>query len=417
MSQSKNRWGIAIFVGAAAAIPLLYIISTSPTISRFPGLFKPIIPLIGIGFAVLSFLAGHFSYPRVHNLKVYCAGYLNGLVGVGFGLLIFFPEFAGSMRIVLEIVTFANFFIVLLLPSYCKYRITRLITLNILVAEIVAVAIVYSIPAVRVWATMAGGIEFHTSRTVIVMLLTVAVGILTLRLLHDEFHLGGVLTGTAFLYGVAIIAPEYVFKNHYFETLIFAFTPAFLDLGILLHWFSRMEHRLAYDPLLHIYNRTFCSKIIAEQSKVNTTPPLGIAMVDIDHFKSVNDTHGHEAGDQVLHAVAQAIQKEVVPDGIACRYGGEEIIVFFPKKAFKETVATVEKIRVAVEALTVPVRKKKIRVTVSCGVAMRDEVSQSVTDVINNADKALYRAKNGGRNQVKSTRTALAKVKKENGKK
>jgi len=119
-----------------------------------------------------------------------------------------------------------------------------------------------------------------------------------------------------------------------------------------------MEHRIAYDPLLHIYNRDYCSKIISEQSNLNLMFPLSIAMVDIDHFKNVNDTHGHQAGDQVLYTVAQTVCKEVVPNGVVCRYGGEELIIFFPQQTARQVAPLVEKMRKTIEKTATKQRKR-----------------------------------------------------------
>jgi diguanylate cyclase (GGDEF)-like protein len=174
---------------------------------------------------------------------------------------------------------------------------------------------------------------------------------------------------------------------------------------------ARMEHRVAYDPLLHIYNRSYCSRIISEQSSVNTAPPLAVAMIDIDHFKKVNDTHGHQVGDQVLYNTAQAVCREVVPDGVVCRYGGEELIVFFPRKTAKEIVNIMERVRSSVEKVKTAAPRRKIKVTLSCGISCRTDMSQSVIDVIHTADKALYRAKKGGRNRTKSARTRAGATK------
>jgi diguanylate cyclase (GGDEF)-like protein len=135
-------------------------------------------------------------------------------------------------------------------------------------------------------------------------------------------------------------------------------------------------------------------------------------MIDIDHFKNVNDTWGHQAGDTVLYNIAQTIVNTVSPAGIACRYGGEEIIVFFPGMTTKDILETAEEVRTAVEKQKIQFGKKKISVTVSCGVSCREENSQEVVEVISAADKALYKAKEEGRNQVRSGKPAMRQVKK-----
>jgi diguanylate cyclase (GGDEF)-like protein len=188
--------------------------------------------------------------------------------------------------------------------------------------------------------------------------------------------------------------------------------PVYLTVCVIVQWFMRMDHRISYDPLLHIYNRDYCSKIISEQSSMDTSPSFAVAMVDIDHFKNVNDTYGHQAGDQVLYAVAQAIQREVVPDGTVCRYGGEEMVIFFPQMAIRDAEPIVEKVRASIEAMKVKTRNKTLAVKVSCGVSSREDVSQSVMDVIHAADKALYKAKKEGRNQVRTAKTSQWQIKK-----
>jgi diguanylate cyclase (GGDEF)-like protein len=135
-------------------------------------------------------------------------------------------------------------------------------------------------------------------------------------------------------------------------------------------------------------------------------------MVDIDHFKNVNDSYGHQAGDQVLYNIAQTICREVVPDGVVCRYGGEELIIFFSQKTAKQVAPIVEKMRETIEKSKTKTAKKSLSVTVSCGISCREGPNQSIMEVIHAADKALYKAKEGGRNQVKMGKTTSAAIKK-----
>jgi diguanylate cyclase (GGDEF)-like protein len=132
-------------------------------------------------------------------------------------------------------------------------------------------------------------------------------------------------------------------------------------------------------------------------------------MVDIDHFKNVNDTHGHQAGDQVLYTVAQTICREVVPDGVVCRYGGEELIIFFPQKTLTQAKLVTDRLREVLEKTKTRTGKKTLSVTASIGVSCREEPAQSIMDVIKAADKALYKAKEAGRNQVKTGKTVSIK--------
>lgn len=137
-----------------------------------------------------------------------------------------------------------------------------------------------------------------------------------------------------------------------------------------------------------------------------------IAMLDIDHFKKFNDTHGHDAGDQVLQMVASRI-KQSVSGGKAFRYGGEEFTIVFPNKKVTETLDILDSVRKNIGDSTFQLRKKdrrrgkskkgrgkNLQVTISIGVANRTERMSVPHEVIKGADKALYKAKKQGRNKV-----------------
>lgn len=142
-----------------------------------------------------------------------------------------------------------------------------------------------------------------------------------------------------------------------------------------------------------------------------------IAMVDVDHFKKVNDTHGHDVGDQVLRMVATCLRR-VTGGGRAYRYGGEEFAVIFPSKDMEKAVPHLEVLRENIARSGFVVRGKKrpkkkpespnkkttgtkrLQVTVSIGVASRDDKNSTPEELIKAADQALYKAKKGGRNQV-----------------
>ncbi|HEV2964402.1 MAG TPA: GGDEF domain-containing protein [Candidatus Angelobacter sp.] len=145
-----------------------------------------------------------------------------------------------------------------------------------------------------------------------------------------------------------------------------------------------------------------------------------VAMVDVDHFKKFNDTHGHECGDQVLRMVAACLA-DVTGGGQVFRYGGEEFAVIFPAKTAKQCIAHLEDLRQQIAEADFTVRgndrrknnktkrskanngnKKKIQVTVSIGVGGHNTRNASFDQVVRAADKALYRAKDAGRNCVES---------------
>lgn len=139
-----------------------------------------------------------------------------------------------------------------------------------------------------------------------------------------------------------------------------------------------------------------------------------IAMLDIDHFKKFNDRYGHDTGDQVLRMVAARI-RDVGAGGHAFRYGGEEFSILFPGKKTAEVLETLNGVRERIAGTKFDLRrndrrntdkaskprgKQHARVTISIGVAQRDERKPTPTEVLKAADKALYRAKKQGRNRV-----------------
>ena len=134
---------------------------------------------------------------------------------------------------------------------------------------------------------------------------------------------------------------------------------------------------------------------------MNVSPSFCCGNGGCDHFKNVNDTYGHQAGDAVLHSVAQTLLRTLSPQGTVCRYGGEELAVFFPQKKTSEVVPLMERAREEIEKSKTESGKKRISVTISCGISHREITAQTVMEVIHAADKALYKAKKGGRNQVR----------------
>ncbi len=129
----------------------------------------------------------------------------------------------------------------------------------------------------------------------------------------------------------------------------------------------------------------------------------GILMIDVDHFKRVNDTHGHLAGDDVLRAVARAVRSEVRIYDAVGRFGGEEFVVLLPGMGPGHSAAVAERIRDAVAGLVVEVAEGAKRIeglSVSVGVAVHPAAGSGVDQVLGAADKAVYEAKNTGRNRV-----------------
>jgi diguanylate cyclase (GGDEF)-like protein len=128
---------------------------------------------------------------------------------------------------------------------------------------------------------------------------------------------------------------------------------------------------------------------------------VGLMMIDIDHFKGINDIFGHEAGDAMLHEVGQFLQDHFRREDVACRYGGEEFMIILPEASLDDTYRRAEQLREAIKNVTVQYHRKLLGpITVSVGVAVLPDHGSTGAAVIQAADAALYRAKNEGRDRV-----------------
>ncbi len=132
----------------------------------------------------------------------------------------------------------------------------------------------------------------------------------------------------------------------------------------------------------------------------NEGKPLSLLMLDLDHFKAVNDTHGHLVGDGVLMRIAETLRAFSPQEGVVARYGGEEFAILLPGYSKKEALALAEKLRKEVAALEVVVRRKEIQVTLSIGVATFPDDGLLEEVLLTRADLSLYQAKKEGRNRV-----------------
>ncbi|MDB4942028.1 MAG: diguanylate cyclase with sensor [Labilithrix sp.] len=163
-----------------------------------------------------------------------------------------------------------------------------------------------------------------------------------------------------------------------------------------------LREAAAKDFLTGLYNRrTFEDTARQElQRWQRGRDPLSLLMIDADHFKRVNDTHGHAAGDEVLRALARAVQDQVRELDVVARLGGEEFVVLMPSTDAVGARAAAERIRMAVEALRVPGHEGAlIRFTVSVGIAEATRDAASVELLLQRSDEALYEAKHRGRNR------------------
>lgn len=161
---------------------------------------------------------------------------------------------------------------------------------------------------------------------------------------------------------------------------------------------TELKYLATRDPLTGCFNRrSFFEQFdhIWESSEANADG-LCCMMVDVDHFKSINDNHGHSMGDDVLRRVASTLLSVASDVGIVCRYGGEEFCILMPNMSLDDARTVAETVRTSIAALQFP----QLTITVSSGVSTRDGTVHSPQDLLDQADKALYYSKETGRNRV-----------------
>lgn len=202
------------------------------------------------------------------------------------------------------------------------------------------------------------------------------------------------------------------------KAVLFSSMAALLSGGLLFGFFyllvgkigaqlEKQRHTLAdlamRDGLTKLLNhRTFyelLEKEVARAQRYNK--PLAMLMLDIDHFKRVNDNYGHVAGDMILAGLSGVVSSQVRNVDSACRYGGEEISVILPETGMDTAAQVAERIRLAIEGYRFDIGEgNSIDITVSIGVSSLPPKETSVAKLVAVADKALYKAKEGGRNRV-----------------
>jgi diguanylate cyclase (GGDEF)-like protein len=166
---------------------------------------------------------------------------------------------------------------------------------------------------------------------------------------------------------------------------------------------ERLSTQAISDPLTGLYNRRYLADFV--ERELSRTRRGGhktvFAMIDIDHFKHINDTFGHEAGDDVLRALSAFLRAQIRQEDLAFRYGGEEFLLVLPCATFDGIPGRIEKIREQITLVTIDHLQHPLPpITLSIGVAIFPDHGDSADEVIRCADAALYLAKEGGRNRA-----------------
>lgn len=177
-----------------------------------------------------------------------------------------------------------------------------------------------------------------------------------------------------------------------------------LKMQELIHRLEQSKEELkmlaSIDPLTGLYNRRYFLETskniinIAQREKIE----LSILMLDIDHFKSINDTYGHDVGDDVLKVFTNTISEHVRKSDLVCRWGGEEFLVLLYNTNIEYSLTISEKMRHETELLCIKVKtEQEIKITTCIGIS---KVVSDIESAINRADEALYEAKENGRNRI-----------------
>lgn len=162
---------------------------------------------------------------------------------------------------------------------------------------------------------------------------------------------------------------------------------------------EKLRTQALRDPLTGLYNRRYMEDALSRYANLTerSGTPLSVIMIDLDHFKKLNDEFGHAVGDSVLRETAATIMSALRTSDVACRYGGEELLVILPECGITEASAKAEVLRERIEALSTT---HDAKISASFGVAAIPESTRSIADLLGLADAALYQAKEAGRNRV-----------------
>lgn len=165
---------------------------------------------------------------------------------------------------------------------------------------------------------------------------------------------------------------------------------------------EKLSELAVRDPLTGLFNRRYMEETLERElaRAARDQSPLSLVIMDIDHFKQLNDNHGHQTGDQVLKVLAHLLRTHMRRGDVTCRYGGEEFVAILPGAALSAAAARADSWRRAFEALSLDYEGRPIRSTLSVGIAEFPRHGSTGEELLFQADSALYLAKRSGRNRV-----------------
>jgi len=407
----KGKWGLSRFLGLTIALFFFTFLQT-----LYPQAFKSLLAMNQMRIIVpaaylLMYVVCFTSYSKIYKFKVFLTGHLFLAIGLFYYYLNFqaYPNptawyalpflknlpFLTSLRILVGFTSF-NIVIITLSPLSLRYRLTRFIALFMFFSELVLCTIVlFNISKIGPGNVLIYGSGYMAA----IYFINLGALVLSIIVAKDENSFGGIIA--SFSVANILIAHGINSMDFVYIKSMFTLMPSLVLAATLYYWFSCLHHRVAYDPLLKIYNREYAHAIISGTSRVTLGRPFTVAMIDIDRFKKINDTYGHQVGDEILVGTAQCIKATAMPTGITCRYGGEEIIVFLCGTGEADALAICEKIRRKVREVRYQFDDgRELAVSVSIGLAECDDPEIPLERVVKAADEAVYVAKDTGRNKV-----------------
>lgn len=218
-----------------------------------------------------------------------------------------------------------------------------------------------------------------------------------------SYYCGPLIAGGIIIGAVRLQAPV-GFWTPERESLLESYLGTAASVLSNLRLLQTMSEQANIDLLTGLYNRRFCEdyarKLMAMARRKNT--PLGFIMMDLDHFKNMNDIYGHEVGDRILKQFAKTVTQSMRETNLIARFGGEEFVVLLPDTDAKSCQLVAERIRKAVAHMSLPsVKENPIpQITVSLGIAVYPDHGASLEEVLQASDHALYESKRAGRNRA-----------------
>lgn len=368
--------------------------------------------ILMILLSFIVFLVAVVSYPKIYKFKMLLSAYILCSFIINFIILdINMPSSLKIMgflnphtksiklpdnfafKFLLTLLNF-NLLLVIISNSYVTYNTGNTISWSVFAGNIILYQIIImTLPLKPVSEFVVFFNKYNLSINLFLLALIILFSFFNVE---EEHNYGSIIVGLSLIVFYCNMQINYIGKLK----LIMPLMSVLLIWGMFAHWITCLHHKAHYDPLLKIYNRQHMNSIIEGLVDIKLGDKFSVLMCDIDHFKKINDTYGHTAGDEVLFRVAQIIREISLPEGIACRYGGEEIIIFLRDKTGDDAYNKAEKIRKTIKKTSIKYKNKSIKVTMSIGICSTKNGISEIHKIIKRADENVYKAKKTGRDKV-----------------